>query len=153
MKIILKLVLVIIMLSGCGVDKRYQPDNDNLTIQNKYSSDQINFDIFMIDYDDFEELIKDKYNGLILLSSSGYSFCVENFSTLVSVLNTNEDFRFYEILILETDELDDEPKKLITDEYGINFVPTTLIMEEGKIEEIVVGLLSTDQIIKIMKGN
>lgn len=153
MKIILKLVLVIIMLSGCGVDKRYQPDNDNLTIQNKYSSDQINFDIFIIDYDDFEELIKDKYNGLILLSRSDCPFCVENFSTLVSVLNTNEDFRFYEILIMETDELDDESKKLISDEYSINFVPTTLIMEEGKIEEIVVGLLSTDQIIKIMKGN
>ena len=54
---------------------------------------------------------------------------------------------------METDELDDESKKLISDEYSINFVPTMLIMEEGKIEEIVVGLLSTDQIIKIMKSN
>ena len=79
MKIILKLVLVIIMLSGCGVDKRYQPDNDNLIIQNKYSSSQINFDIFIIDYDNFEELIKDKYNGLILLSRSDCRFVLRIF--------------------------------------------------------------------------
>lgn len=152
MRYIIKLILCFLLLCGCGVDKRYRSENDNLSIQKKYSSNQIDFDIFIINYKDFEELLKDKYNGLILLSRSDCPFCVENFSTLVDVLNTNEDFRFYEVLVIETDELDDETKKVISDKFSINFVPTMLIMEGGKIVEIVVGLLSKDQMIKILKG-
>lgn len=147
------LSLCLILLQGCNANHLYQQSNDNAEIQSKYKTEHFDFNIFLITYNEFESLVKDKYSGFILLSRSDCNFSIENFANLVKVLNTSGDFLFDEILLFETTKLDEISRKSFTEQYGISFVPTTLIMKEGDIIEIVVGLLSIDQISKILKGN
>lgn len=153
MKQTIMLSLCLILLHGCNANHLNQQVNDTYEIQNKYKTEHIDFNIFLITYNEFESLVKDKYSGFILLSRSDCAFSVENFANLVKVLNTDGDFLFDEVLLLETTELDEISKKSFTEQYGVSFVPTTLIMKEGDIIEIVVGLLSIEQISRILKGN
>lgn len=153
MRNLIKLMLCLIILNGCIVDNRYRQENDNLLVRNTYSLDHFNFDMFLIDYADLEKLIGDKYSGLVLLSRNDCEFCVENLTNLVDILNTESNFKYYEILIISTDKLEVEEKQVLMERYDISFVPTLLILKDGEIDEIVIGLLSKNQISEIMKGH
>ncbi len=126
-----------------------KPDNDYFV--EKYGVDNIEFDAYRISMDQLEEIIN-MDEAIVMVSRIDCQWCkkaIEEISKIVASDYNSE----YDIYILETDLLDDVSKDELLRNHSIEFVPTFLLIREGKVVEQIVGSNDSSTIEYILNNN
>lgn len=141
-------LILLISLVGCA--QHNEGNSDGLTLWEKYGTEPFDFRMICIDYEQLNQKKAGEYSGVILFTREDCVHCQDTFKNLVQILNEYLDCQYKEILVLETDLMSQEDKDKMIETYSVSHVPTFMVMNHGTIEDLYIGVLSTDQIKSIM---
>lgn len=150
-------LILTVVLYGCSNSRlsfrKLRDSNDNSIVAKKYSLQDFEYDMYLIEYNDLVFLEKEKYSGIVLFSREDCPYCKDSLDNIVNTINKNKSrLKINEILILETDTLPNETKSKISESYGFFLVPTLTVLENGVFKETHIGILAEELVLKILKG-
>lgn len=158
MKNKISFLLLLLVLVGCTKStitfKELRENNDNAMISEKYFLPDFEYDMYLIGERDLTNLEEKKYSGIVIFSREDCPYCKDALDDIVTVINKNDNqLKIKEILILETDTLNNDQKAKITDKYGVTVVPTISVLINGELKENHIGILSEELLLKIFEGD
>ena len=100
-------------------------------------------EVIEIKEENFKETVNQKGKVLVDCFATWCGPCKMMSPILDKVAKENDTCKFYKIDIDDAEE--------VAEEYGINSIPTLLFFEDGELKKTSVGLISQDEIEKIVK--
>lgn len=128
-------VLLVIGLVGCSSKK----DRSDIEVENG--------GLVVISAQEVMDKIDNKDTFVFILTQTGCSHCQQYEPHVVEVCQ-EKNIQIYQII---ADKDDADSINELMERYGIEYTPTTFVVDAGEIEDSFVGSISTDELIKYLK--
>lgn len=145
-KILLSLLCIVFIATGCGQNSLYSKYTvvDDYKIKNKDYETTVE-----ISYDEYTEKIKNKDSFILLLYQTGCSHC-ESFKPTL-----DEIIKYYnlEIYALNLSELSDKEYSSVKNKTFVSGTPTTVVFEKGSYKARIVGSKEATDVLNFLMEN
>lgn len=140
---------MLLVVTGCSLSTEKKSENSNERYMEMFNLEKINYDIYKITFDEFDLYESDKANKLVLVSREDCQQCHDLMYYFNNVANSYEGN--VSLYILESNEMNEEQKNKMMNDYSITGVPILVVIKEGKVTGIDIGSPSDDRLNVIIK--